>query len=160
MRDIDRIVLFGPPGVGKSTIAQKLVEFGYHYYEADDDLLPEVVELNSNNKGLTPELRDRQHEVINNHVKELMGKYSKLVVAYDFMWERYREKLRIHCPELRWVYLTTDISKLEKRVDRPDHILTKEFALDIAKRFETPKSGYLQVDNSGSIADAVTKILA
>lgn len=155
----DWVVLFGTPGVGKSTIAKAMEAHGYHYYEADEDLLPEVVALNKNNQGLTPELRDRQHEVIFDRVVEFTKKYRKFVMAYDFMWERYRRRLSELCPDLRWVYLVVDRDTLRKRVDRPGHVLTPEFAMYISERFERPEFPIEQVVNIGKIDEVVSKIV-
>lgn len=155
----DWIILMGAPGVGKSTVAQVIEKYGYFYYEADDDLLPEVKELNRNNLGLTPELRDLQHEYIFRHIQELTKKHKKLVIAYDFMWDRYRRKLMTQCPDLRWFLLTVDREILIKRVVRPGHLISPEFALKIADLFEVPSFPVTLVDNGRPVEHAVKHIL-
>lgn len=155
----DWLVLFGTPGVGKTTVARSMQEYGYYYYEADEDLLPEVIELNRNNEGLTPEIRDRQHTVIFNRVKSLTSEHDRFVMAYDFMWDRYRRKLYEMIPELRWVYLTVDKESLRKRVYRPGHILTPEFAMEIYERFEEPSFSVQRVDASKRVELVVAEVL-
>jgi gluconate kinase len=155
----DWIILFGTPGVGKTTVAKSLQDYGYHYHEADEDLLPEVIELNRNNQGLTPELRDRQHVAIFDKVRQLTDNYSKFVVAYDFMWDRYRCQLYRMIPELRWVYLNIDRITLATRVERPGHILTPEFAMEIYDMFEEPTFEVQRVDASQSLDLVVAEVL-
>lgn len=157
--ETDWIILIGAPGVGKTTVAKAIERYGYFYYEGDEDLLSEVRELNRHNKGLTPELRDKQHDYIFNHIEELIKKHSKLVIAYDFMWDRYRKKLIVRCPNLRWILLTVDRDILKKRVERPNHLLTPEFALEIADLFELPSFPISFVDNGGSVESTVKQIL-
>ena len=158
-RDTDWLILFGTPGVGKTTVARCMQEHGYYYYEADEDLLQEVIELNRNNKGLTPELRDRQHAAIFNRVKNLINEHDRFVMAYDFMWDRYRCQLHEMIPELRWVYLTINKDSLSKRVYRPGHILTPEFAMEIYERFEEPSFKVQRVDASKRLESVVAEVL-
>ncbi|MBP9702643.1 AAA family ATPase [Candidatus Woesebacteria bacterium] len=158
-QESDWVILFGTPGVGKTSVAKLMQNFGYHYYEADDDLLPEVIELNRNNKGLTPELRDRQHEAIFERVSYLTEKHNKFVMSYDFMLDRYRLQLYKMIPSLRWVYLTTDSETLKQRVDRPGHILTPEFAMEIYEMFEEPSFEVKRVDATRNINDVVAEVL-
>lgn len=155
----DWVMLFGTPGVGKTTVAKEMEKLGYFYHEADDDLLPEVIELNRSNRGLTPELRDRQHKYIFEQIIELTKTHRKLVVAYDFQWDRYRKKLVELCPELRWVYLQVEREILRSRVNRPGHILTPEFALEIADLFEEPTHRVTYIENIGKPEDVAMQII-
>lgn len=159
-RTEDWVILFGTPGVGKTTIAKEMQKMGYFYHEADDDLLPEVVELNRNNMGLTPELRDRQHEYIFAQIIILTQQHKKLVVAYDFMWDRYRKRIMELIPDLRWVHLTVQRNVLLKRVNRPGHILTPEFALEIAELFEEPSFPVTKIDAALPVDEVVKRVLS
>ncbi len=108
---------------------------------------------------MTPDLRDLQHEYIFQHVQELTQKHNKLVIAYDFMWDRYRTKLLSKCPELRWILLTVDREILKKRVVRPGHLISPEFALTIADLFESPSFPIMNVDNGQNVEYTVKRIL-
>lgn len=162
MRQIDArdwLVLFGPPGAGKSTLGRTLVKYGYYYYEADKDLLPEVQELNRNNQGLTHEIREKQHEYLFGQIIKYTKLHKRLVVDYDFGWDRYRIRLKQLLPSLRWVYLTAEPQILLKRIDRPGHLLSREFAREVISMFEEPSFDVLRVDTSGTVLDTVKKII-
>jgi gluconate kinase len=155
----DAVVLFGAPGVGKTTIAKELSRVGYFYYEGDQDLLPETIALNKNNQALTPQLREAQNELIINRIDALSRSHYQFVAAYDFMWDRHRQKLHKQNPSIRWIYLTLKKEHLVARVNRPGHILTPQFALHIYDLFESPTIPHQVVDASQSVTQIAEQII-
>jgi broad-specificity NMP kinase len=153
------IILFGAPGVGKTTIAQELESFGYHHYEGDDDLLTEVKELNRNNQFLPETLREKQNKLVIERIVQLSRIYSKLVVSYHFMWDRHRQRLLKLCPQARWFLITLDQRQLEKRVVRKDHLLSPKFALNIARAFEVPTIPYVEISNNNALENTIRQIV-
>lgn len=155
----DLIVLFGSPASGKTTIGNELIKFGYYFYDSDIDILPEARALNEKGLSLTEEIRKKQHEVIFSKIERLMKQYSKLVVARDFMWDRYRLLMKKRFPGFRWVKINCPRNLIEVRAIRPNHLISQDFALRIYDRFETHSFVVQEVDNSHSLSVAVRKIL-
>lgn len=157
----DRLVLFGPPGVGKTRIALELKEYGYSYFDGDAHSLPEAVELNRRGLPLTNEIRDREYDHIFRKLMEETAGVDRVVFDYHLMFNRYRLTLRKLIPELRWVYLTATFQSVAGRLDRPGHLLSdQEFIRSIHDRFEEPSFPVARVDATMPPEEVLKQVLS
>lgn len=162
MRDceIDRVVIFGPPGVGKSTISQALIQYGYYYFDGDAYSFPEAVALNKEGKSMTPELRDREYLYIFNQFKLKIEDYNHIVLDYHLMFDRYRVDLNNLIDGLRWIYLNAPFEAVKDRLDRPEHLLSNiEFAAEVFHKFEKPSFEVSVIDATLSKDEILKQIL-
>jgi gluconate kinase len=152
------VILFGAPGVGKTTTALAMKKQGYFYYEGDDDILPESRARNSRGLPLTAELRVRQNGFIIQRIASLSVTHPKMVVAYNFMWDRWRRRMMEVCPWAQWFLLVAPRKILEKRVDRPEHLISSKFAMQIFDKFEVPTTPHKVIMTDKSIDEVVREI--
>ncbi len=156
----DKLILFGPPGVGKSTIGRMLTDYGYHYFDGDAYSLPEGVVLNHQGKGMTPELRDRDYAHIIDRFLEQTSEHNKIVMDYHFMFDRYRINLRQLDSSLRWVYLAASFQDVEDRFHRPGHLLSDlVFIKKIFGMFEEPSFDVKKIDALLPVEEVVRQVL-
>lgn len=158
--DTDKLVLFGPPGVGKSSVGRMLESRGYYYFDGDAHSLPEGVALNHQGRGMTPELRDRDYAHIISHFLDNASVQSSIVMDYHFMFDRYRLDLRKLNTSLRWVYLVAPFQDLVGRFDRPGHLLADiSFIKKIFDMFEEPSFPVTRIDAMLPIDEVVKRVL-
>lgn len=157
---MDRVVLFGPPGVGKSTVSRMLVARGYYHFDGDSYSLPEGVLLNKKGIAMTPELRDREYAHIFHNLLTAVGQHERIVFDYHMMYDRYRLDLKELIPNLRWIYLTSSIEVVSPRLRRPDHLLSNlDFAKRVFLKFEEPSFPVKRVDASLPTTEVVEQVV-
>ena len=161
MRNEDKLILFGPPGVGKSTVGRLLTDYGYYYFDGDSYSLPEGITLNNQGKGMTPELRDRDYAHIINMFVAKAKEHTPIVMDYHFMFDRYRVDLRKLDTNLRWVYLAAPFRELVNRFDRPGHLLMDiDFIKKIFLMFEEPSFPVKMIDATLPLDEVVKRVLS
>ena len=158
--ETDQLVLFGPPGVGKSSVGRMLEARGYYYFDGDAHSLPEGVALNHQGRGMTPELRDRDYAHIINQFLDCASIHPLIVMDYHFMFDRYRLDLNRLNPNLRWVYLVAPFQDMMARFDRPGHLLKDiDFIRRVSEMFEEPSFPVTRIDALLPIDEVAKRVL-
>jgi gluconate kinase len=158
-------VFFGLPGTGK-TYCSKIAEkyFGYHLYDGDNDLTPEMQKAIKTQTVITDDMRDVFFENLINSTKALLNRYEKLIIHQTFIKDKYRGQFLSEIPEANFVLIETDLTIREKRLkERKEYPLDEEYAKKMTKIFEKPNITYVKIinnsDGGGSIKEQLRKIL-
>jgi gluconate kinase len=134
-------VLFGLPGAGK-TYTGKIAEkyFGYHLYDGDQDLTPEMQDAIDTQSVITDEMRDVFFSSLIQSVKRLEGKYNKLVVSQTFIKEKYREQFQKTFPQAKFILIVADQKLRETRIqNRKEYDLAVNYARKMTDIFGVPQ---------------------
>lgn len=126
----------GVAGSGKSQLAQRLAaRLGYTMLEGDDFHLPASRE--KMRAGIA--LDDTDREPWLERVGGLLASRDHLVVACSALKRKYREQLRSHVPDLRFVYIEIDVHTAAKRVEsRSGHLFPRSLVTSQFVALESP----------------------
>lgn len=148
------VVLFGPPGVGKSTVGQVFHdEFGFNFYDGDDEMTPQERALISkglwgddNRKLLLIRTAARMNQL---HQDAKKGLVTSLALTKQWM----REFLTVRTDEfLQFVLVVTLLQQeeMEKKVKvrhAQGHPITVEAFRTFTQAFESPAMAHLTIEN-------------
>ncbi|HVZ44900.1 MAG TPA: gluconokinase [Ramlibacter sp.] len=159
-----KIVVMGVAGSGKSLLAESLAKrLGYPMVEGDDYHLPASQE--KMRAGVALEDSDREPWLA--RVGELMAAHEGgIVVACSALKRKYRDQLRSHVPDLKFVYIEIDVHTAARRVgSRSGHLFPTSLVTSQFVALESPvgEPGVLEVSalaTPQAQVDAVAQWLA
>jgi gluconokinase len=143
------LVLFGLSGSGKNYVGRLLRdEFGLFFYDADDDLLPEMRDAIRRQAVIPDHLRDKFFENLVVRIRELREQESRLVVSQAIYKEKHRELILRNFPDAQFVWVKASPEVIADRLSRrTDNPATLDYAQKILAIFEPPKIKHFVLDN-------------
>ena len=135
---MNKLVVMGVAGCGKSVLARHLAErLGCEMVEGDDFHLPASQEKMRSGTPLEDSDREPWLRAIGEHVAAHPG---DIVVSCSSLKRKYREQLRSHVPDLRFVYLEIDVHTAAQRVGaRSGHLFPRSLVTSQFAALESPE---------------------
>jgi gluconokinase len=154
------LIFFGKAGAGKNFVAGIFErEFGYCFYDADQDLTQEMIGAIYNNQRFTDKMRDEYFEVVKIRVKELLKTKDKVVLTQGLFKNKHRFDLLKEFPFAKFVWIDADQSILESRIVARNDFITKEYAQKINSYFEEPEFVCSKIMNNDGEAEILRQAL-
>lgn len=143
------IILFGLPAAGKNYVG-KIFEkyFNFFFYDADDDLTPEMKKAVRQKQLFTDDMRDKYYNNVVQKIKILSKKYDNLVVAQALPKEKYRVLIAQHVPKAKFIFIKSLVKHLKNRLQSRKHIINEQYAPKVFQYFEEPQIKHQVIDNS------------
>jgi gluconate kinase len=146
------IILFGIPGVGKSFIGKLLAEqYGYHFYEADVDLTPPMVDAVHTGAMFTDEMRDAFFTTVIDRIATFKEKYQNVVVAQAMAKEKNRLQILKQFPQARFIWVDASSDVIDKRLSVRADWVSFSYAEKVRKIFDSPKIPHLLLENNHGV---------
>ena len=148
------IVVFGRSGAGKDTALKRLPK-KYFIYNGDSHRTERYKEVVAAGGNPSRQLRNLQCWVHINNVIALLKKHPNIIVNWVFQHESQREMWREAFPETIFIYITSPINTIEKRLTlrpRKNHPNTTAQTMKVAQEFEEPTSYNYIIFNTGNRA--------
>ncbi|MEY2603354.1 MAG: gluconokinase [Verrucomicrobiota bacterium] len=154
------MILMGVAGSGKAAAGSRVAkQFGWLFLDADDfhpaanvEKMKHGIPLDDNDRA--PWL-DRMHSELRRQIRE--GR--SVILACSALKDSYRDTLKDHLPEVRFVFLDVDRSTvLERLQKRQAHFFPKELLDSQLATLESPHDAFVANAN-GPIEEVVGIIL-
>jgi len=146
------IVLFGPPGVGKSFVGRILKQdYGFHFYDADEDLTDDMISAIKNENVFTKKMRQNFFNIVIEQIQSLQKTHKTLIVAQALIKEINRDQLLTVLPHIQFVEIKANLNKVNTRLKIRDNWVSIDFAKKIWDIYEAPKhyeGSYHFLDNN------------
>ncbi len=135
---MSKLVVMGVAGCGKSVLARHLAErLGCEMVEGDDFHLPASQEKMRSGIPLEDADREPWLRAVGEHMAACTG---DIVVSCSALKRKYREQLRSHVPDLRFVYLEIDVHTAAQRVGaRSGHLFPRSLVTSQFAALESPE---------------------
>jgi gluconate kinase len=143
-------VFFGLPGTGK-TFCSKIAEkyFGFHLYDGDNDLTPEMQKAIQTQQAISDDMRDVFFENLTESAKDLLKRYEKIIIHQTFIKEKYRKQFLSAIPETHFVLIETLPEIRERRLqERKEYPIDETYARKMSKIFEKPHIKHVVIQNN------------
>lgn len=157
-------ILFGLSGSGKNFVGNILAKhFGYHFWDADSVLLPEMRQCIEKRELFTQKMRDDFMRVIIAKVTELKKTYPKLAIAQALYKEKNRVQLLDALPDSKLLYIEADPAKIAERLAQGvNKLVDADYARKISQNFEPSRLPHITItnntDENSIIAQLQTKL--
>jgi gluconate kinase len=147
---IKLLILFGKAGAGKNHVAKIFEkEFGYYFYDADQDLTEEMINCIKYHLNFTDDMRNKYFEIIKNRIKELIKDKNKVILTQGLFRNKNRNDLIKEFQFANFIWVEAENNILEKRVAERKSDVTIDYARKINKFFENPNfNTYKLINNS------------
>jgi len=157
--------LFGLLGVGKNFVGKVFAkEFGFTFYDADQDLTEAMKEALASHQEFTEQMRDEYFEIVIGRIAEWKKNHKRLVIAQALFKNRHRHRLLTHFPEIKFVWVQAEEPLIAKRLEaRQDPLAGKSYSEMVNKLFEVPDVPHeVLVNNKGKeeVVEEITRLLA
>jgi len=154
------IFLFGKLGCGKNFVGRILEqEFGFDFYDADEDLTDAMKEAIQNHQEITDELRDEFINIVINRLTEKLSRTDRLAVAQALFRNKHRHQVLEHFPGTLFVWVHADDKIMYARLSRRSgHIASKSYGEMINRNFETPNVPHTMIDNNAGRDEIITQL--
>ena len=142
------MILFGLSGAGKNFVGRILRDnYGFHFYDADDDLTPVMREAIAKREIFTDAMRAEFFAIVIERIRELRAHHDELVVSQAFFKEKYRRLVLETFPEARFVLVESSLEMIEARLGQRNSAAGLEYARTILPAFEPPKHEHFILHN-------------
>jgi gluconokinase len=134
---LNKLVVMGVAGSGKSTLAARLAQaLACPMFEGDDFHLPASQDKMRNGIPLSDSDREPWLDRLGQLVTWRSG---DVVLTCSALRRRYRERLRVCVPELRFVFIDIDVATAAERVgSRSGHLFPKSLVTSQFSALEPP----------------------
>jgi gluconokinase len=134
------VVLFGLLGCGKNYVGKIFEEeFGFHLYDADQDLIPTMKNAIANYQVFTDQMRDEYFDVVVSRIAELKKSHSGLVIAQALFKNKHRLKILNAFPDAEFIWVQCAPELISDRLAaRANHIAGKSYGELVNDYFEIP----------------------
>ena len=133
------IFLFGLLGCGKNYVGKIFAEFGFHLYDADQDLTPRMKSAIANHQVFTEQMRDEYFDIVIRKVAELQKNHRDLVVAQALFKNKHRRKILNAFPDAKFIWVQCAPELIRDRLTaRANHIAGKSYGKLVNSHFELP----------------------
>ncbi len=154
-------IFFGKAGAGKNYAARIFaLAFNWHFYDADSDLTPEMLDAIRQRREFSDAMRDRYFAVVRARARELLEQHGKVALAQALFKNRNRQDFLDQFPCARFIWVDADRALLESRVLRRDNAVTLEYARKINAYFEMPDFDCYRVINNRGEQEILAQALA
>ena len=133
------IFLFGLLGCGKNYVGKIFEEFGFHLYDADQDLTLRMKSAIANHQVFTEQMRDEYFEIVIRKVAELQKNRRGLVVAQALFKNKHRRNILNAFPDAMFIWVQCAPELISDRLTaRANHIAGKSYGELVNSHFEIP----------------------
>ena len=158
------LIIFGRPGAGKSTIAERLIAHpDANAYNLDLDVCVPRWMRDNFAKGVYPTLVERQafaSDAAEYVRKESAGKDACCVVSFSFVNEELRDSFRARFPEATWALVdASDALAGERIASRDGHFYDPPPAKGDEWLFAPVEFDHLVLDATSPVEENVAKLL-
>lgn len=154
------IILFGTPGVGKNYVGRILhEEFNFHFFDADEDLTPDMHDHINNGKLFTDEMREKFYTIVSNHICQLQENYPKIVVAQTLTKESNRLQILKNHADAHFILIEANPNLINERLHHRNDWVSIEFAEKIATAFEKPRLAHSRIKNNEGRSAVIEQFL-
>lgn len=137
------VILYGTLGAGKSTLGARLSEkHGWHFYDADEHVLPDMQSNIAARKTFPQALRDRYYALVGDHIAAKLEQHEHVVVAQAMIKQSNRLDLLRRFPKARFVAVTAAPQVIDRRVRLRANAVTTEYAKKVLAEFERTESDH------------------
>lgn len=152
--------LFGMLGAGKNFVGRVFAdEFGFTFYDADQDLTPAMKEAIADHEVFTEQMRNEYFETVIGRIAELKKNHKQLVIAQALFKNRHRQQILFHFPEIKLVWVQADEQLIWRRLEvRKAHPASKSYGEMVNKLFEIPNIPHEVLVNNRGKEEVVEKI--
>jgi gluconate kinase len=155
------LILFGPPGSGKSYAGELLrAEFGYHFHEADDDIPEDYRRRVRAGEVVPDDARDAYHRALLDRVAALSAAHPRLAVAAPLLRDRHRRWLAERFPRAVFLRLRCAPAVWEARLAARAHTIGLDYARRVLALDEPPTIPYHRLDDDADGPAALAAQLA
>ena len=153
------VILFGKTGVGKNYIAEIFAkEFGFYFYDADQDLTVEMKEAITVGRVFTDAMRAKYFETIIGKTQELLGLHPKIALTQGLFKNKHRRILMKTFPFAEFIWVDAEDRIIEQRTVERNSSVTLEYARKINPIFEAPNFSCEKIINNGGSEELLKKI--
>jgi gluconate kinase len=153
------LLFYGLTGAGKS-FAGNVVKnnSGWHLYEADEDLTPEMKQSIAEKKPFTPEMRDRYFGIVAQRITELRLSHDHIVVTQATYKRQHRQFLTASVPGLETILIEAEDTQILERLKQRGNDVGPDYANIIKTAFERPAAGAKVIINNGDEATIISQL--
>jgi gluconate kinase len=142
-------LLFGKAGSGKSYVGKLAsLTYGFHFYDADEDLPERFRRAIENQEKVTEEVREEYIDAVIATTRRLMHTHKNICVSQALVRDKYRRKILEAIPSVEFVWVDAPeeliLSRLETRVG---HIAGMGYGVMVNGIFETPTVAHVKFEN-------------
>ena len=142
-------LLFGKAGSGKSHIGELAsARYGFHFYDADEDLPERFRQAIKNQESVTDEVRDEYMDRVIVTLRRLMLTNERICSCQALFRNKYREKILEAIPSVEYVWVDAPDHLISSRLEnRVGHVASRGYAEMVNRIFEIPTVPHVRFEN-------------
>lgn len=155
------IYLFGLPAAGKNFAGRVMAEeFGYTFYDGDNDLTQEMRDAVRDERPFTDPMRDRFYTLLADRIAVLRAHTPRLAFCQATFKEQHRELMLARFPDVVFVLVEAAPATRMSRLARGGNPVTVDYAQRINYLFESPTHPHFVITNDNGREDIVRQLAA
>lgn len=155
------IYLFGRAAAGKNFVGRIMAEeFGYFFYDGDQDLTDEMRAAMREGRPFTDGMRDRFYAIVIERIAELRATHPLLAFGQATFKEQHRELIAAAFPDIVFVLVEAELEARMERLARGGNPVSAGYAQMIDAFFEPPRHPHFVIRNDGGRDDVARQLAA